>query len=115
MISPTLIAVDENVNALRDLERELKDRYARHYGVACLASSGEARTHLENLAANRDQVALILAARSLSGCSGSELLDEARHLHPHAKRGLLIDWGDWGDRTTGEDIFDSIAHGRIDH
>ena len=46
--------------------------------------------------------------------TGSELLDEARH-HPHAKRGLLIPWGGWGDRPTGEAIFDSIAHGRIDH
>jgi thioredoxin reductase (NADPH) len=113
--SPALIAVDEDGSALRDLERELKDRYARHYRVACLGSSREARIHLENLAADRDQVALILAAPSLSDCSGVELLDEARHLHPHAKRGLLIEWGEWGDRTTGEAIFDSIAHGRIDH
>ena len=47
--------------------------------------------------------------------TGSDLLDQARRLHPHAKRGLLIDWGDWGDRPTGEAIFAAIAHGRIDH
>ena len=57
----------------------------------------------------------MLAGQWLSGMTGSELLDEARHLHPHAKRGLLIAWGGWGDRATGEAIFDAIAHGRIDH
>jgi thioredoxin reductase (NADPH) len=42
-------------------------------------------------------------------------LDETRRLHPHAKRGLLIAWGQWGEPATAEAIFDSIAHGRIDH
>jgi thioredoxin reductase (NADPH) len=112
---PALVAVDEDVGALRDVERELRDRYARHYRIMCMRSSREARTCLEDLAAAGDEVALILAGQWLSGMTGSELLDEARHLHPHAKRGLLIAWGGWGDRATGEAIFDSIAHGRIDH
>jgi thioredoxin reductase (NADPH) len=112
---PALVAVDEDVGALRDVERELRDRYARHYRIMCMRSSREARACLEDLAAAGDEVALILAGQWLSGMTGSELLDEARHLHPHAKRGLLIAWGGWGDRATGEAIFDSIAHGRIDH
>jgi thioredoxin reductase (NADPH) len=112
---PALVAVDEDVGALRDVERELRDRYARHYRIMCMRSSREARACLEDLAAAGEEVALILAGQWLSGMTGSELLDEARHLHPHAKRGLLIAWGGWGDRATGEAIFDSIAHGRIDH
>jgi thioredoxin reductase (NADPH) len=115
MAGPVLVAVDEDADALRDVERELRDRYGRHYRVMCMPSSHEARACLENLAAASDEVALVLAGQWLSGMTGSELLDEARRLHPHAKRGLLIAWGDWGDRATGEAIFDSIAHGRIDH
>jgi thioredoxin reductase (NADPH) len=112
---PVLVAVDEDAGALRDVERELCDRYARHYRVMCMRSSHEARACLEALAAAGEEVALVLAGPWLSGMTGSELLDEVRHLHPHAKRGLLIAWGSWGDRATGEAIFDSIAHGRIDH
>jgi len=112
---PALVAVDEDVGALRDVERELGDRYARHYRVMCMRSPHEARARLEELAATGEEVALVLAGQWLSGMTGSELLDAARHLHPHAKRGLLIAWGEWGDRATGEAIFDSIAHGRIDH
>jgi thioredoxin reductase (NADPH) len=58
---------------------------------------------------------LILAGQRLSGMTGSELLDQARHLHPNAKRALLIEWGAFGNPETGGAIFDSIAHGRIDH
>jgi thioredoxin reductase (NADPH) len=112
---PVLVAVEEDAGALRDVERELRDRYARHYRVTCMRSSHEARACLEDLAAANEEVALVLAGQWLSGMTGSELLDEARHLHPHAKRGLLIAWGGWGDRATGEAIFDSIARGRIDH
>jgi thioredoxin reductase (NADPH) len=115
MSGPVIVAVDDDAAALRDVERELRDRYGRHYRVMCLPSPHEARASLENLAAAGDEVALVLAGQRLSEMSGSELLDEARHLHPHSKRGLLIAWGDWGDRATGEAIFDSIAHGRVDH
>ena len=115
MTGPVLLAVEEDAAALRGIEQELRDRYARHYRVRCLQSAEEARAWLGDLAAAGEQVALILAGQRLSGMTGSELLDEARHLHPHAKRGLLIDWGTFGDRATGETIFHSIAHGRIDH
>jgi thioredoxin reductase (NADPH) len=115
MPGPALVAVDEDAGTLRDVERELRDRYARHYHVVCVRSSHEALACLEELATSGEQVALVLAGQWLTGMTGSELLDRARHLHPHARRGLLIEWGDWGDPETGEVIFDSIARGRFDH
>jgi thioredoxin reductase (NADPH) len=115
MPGPVLVAVDEDAAALQHVERELRDRYGRHYRVMGMRSSHEALACLEDLAAAGEQVALVLAGQWLSGMTGSELLDQARHLHPHARRGLLIAWGGLGDRATGEAIFDSIAHGRIDH
>jgi thioredoxin reductase (NADPH) len=115
MSGPVLLAVDEDPEGLRDVERELSDRYGRHYRVICMRSASEAHDRLEELAAAGEDVALVLAGQCLSGMTGSELLDQARHLHPHARRGLLIEWGQWGNRATGEEIFDSIAHGRVDH
>ena len=115
MSGPVLVAVDEDAGALRDVERELRDRYARHYRVVCMRSPREVLARLEELAAEGEQVALVLAGQRLSGTTGGELLDQARHLHPHAKRGLLMAWDSVGDRATGEAIFDSIARGWIDH
>ena len=60
------------------------------------------------------EVALVLAGPWLDGATGSELLREVRHLHPHAMRSLLIAWGDWGQKATGEAIFDGIAQGHFD-
>jgi thioredoxin reductase (NADPH) len=115
MSAPVLLAVDGDAGVLREVGRELGERYAQHYRVICLTSPHEARACLEALAAAAEPVALVLAGQWLGGMTGGELLDEVRHLHPHSRRGLLIAWGDWGDRETGEAIFDSIAHGRIDH
>lgn len=115
MSGAVLVAVEDDVDALRDVERELRERYAHHYRVVCLRSPDRARACLERLAAAGDDVALVLSGQWLAGMTGSELLDHARRLHPHARRGLLIPWGAWGERETGEAIFDSIAHGRIDH
>ena len=112
---PVLLVVDQDVDSLRRIEHELRDRYGRHYYVTSTGSTTEARAQLEDLAADRAEVALILAGQSLPGTSGIELLDRARHLHPHAKRGLLIPRFLWGDPATGELIHDAMAHGLLDH
>ena len=109
-----LLAVDEP-DALRDVARELRDRYSRDYRVICTRSPQEALANLEGLAAAGEEVALVLAGHALPGMRGSELLAAARRFHPHAKRGLLIAWGGWGDQATGEAILDSMTHGRIDY
>jgi thioredoxin reductase (NADPH) len=101
MSGPVLVAVDEGAGALRDVERELRDRYARHYRVMCMRSPREVLARLEELAAEGEQVALVLAGQRLSGMTGGQLLDQARHLHPHAKRGLLMAWDSVGDRARG--------------
>ncbi len=114
MSDPLLVVVDDDPVLLGDVERELRDRYARHYRILALASSDEALGTLEELAAAGEQVALVMAAQSLSDTTGTELLGEVRRFYPHAKRGLLLNWGGWGDPVVGEAIFDATSRGRID-
>jgi len=115
MPGPVLLAVDDDPDALRAVESELRDRYARDYTVVCEESPEAALRRLEGLAEDGAEVALVLAGQWLSRITGSELLGRVHQLHPHAKRGLLIEWGGWGDRATGEAIHDAMAHGRIDY
>ena len=82
MAHPALVVIDDDQDALRDIERELRERYDSHYRVICVQSPQEARASLEELAAAGEDVALVLAGHSLSGTTGSELLEEARRLHP---------------------------------
>ena len=46
MANPVILAVDGDPAGLAGLERELVDRYARHYDVVCTSSAGEARDRL---------------------------------------------------------------------
>ena len=115
MQRPVLLAVDGDAEGLRNVERELLERYARDYEVVCLGSATEALRRLDELADAGEPVALVLAATALAGGTGTALLAEARLLHAHAKRALLIGWGEWGAAATGDAISEAIAVGQIDH
>ena len=39
MGAPVILAVDEDPDALRDIDQELNDRYARHYRVRAMPSA----------------------------------------------------------------------------
>jgi thioredoxin reductase (NADPH) len=111
---PLLVAVDDDPDLLRDVERQLRSRYEADYRVLSLGSTGEARATLEELAAAGEDVALVLAGEVLEGAPGTELLADVPGLFPHAQRVLLIGWGHVGDTSTGDAIFEAIARGRMD-
>src|SRR3954447_25505084 len=115
MSSPLLLVVDEDDAARRDVEAALHERYERHYELHGCASAGEARDTLRALAADGKDLALLLSALPLDGAAGTELLDDARRLHPTARRAQLIEWAQQGDPATGDALFEVIASGRIDH
>ena len=115
MPAPALLAVDADPAALSHVERELRGRYAGNYQIICTRSGDEALAVLLRLSDAGEEVALVLVGQSLSETTGAELLERVRRLHPHAKRGLLVAWGDAGHRPTAEAIFDSMALGRIDY
>jgi ActR/RegA family two-component response regulator len=114
MSGPLLVAVDDDPDLLRDVERELRNRYAADYRVRCVGSASEGRAMLQELAAAGEEVALVLAGEELSEASGTELLADVPSLFPHAQRVLLIGWGHLGDTDTGDAIFEAIARGRVD-
>ena len=115
MALPVLLAIDEDAEALRQVERELNDRYSRSYRVVCVSAAADAIAELEALAGAGEDVALVLSAQWLDETTGSELLGKVRALHPHAQRGLLIEWGSWGDGRTGEAIFQAMARRQIEY
>jgi hypothetical protein len=62
--NPVLVAVDDDPDVLRDVERELRNRYASDYRLCFLRSADEALATLEELG---EKVALALAGEGLSG------------------------------------------------
>jgi thioredoxin reductase (NADPH) len=112
---PVLLAADEDERALRVVERELLGRYERGYRVVCVGSAEDAIAELLALERAGEDVALVLAAQSFEGTTGGELLGKVRDIHAHAQRGLLIEWGSWGDGRTAEEIFQAMARRQIEY
>jgi thioredoxin reductase (NADPH) len=112
---PVILTVDDDEDARRTVESELRDRYGSHYRVVALGSASDARRELEDLDATGDEVALVLTAQRLSGTTGSDLLDDVRRRHPHAQRGLVVGWSEQGEPATARVIFEAFARGRINH
>ena len=115
MSIPLLLAVDDDPDRLRDVERELRNRYEADYRVRCLRSTTDALATLEEVATAGEEVALVIAAEELAGAPGTEVLAGVASLFPHAQRVLLIGWGRLGDSRTGDAIFEAISRGRMDH
>ncbi len=112
---PVLLVVDQDAQCLARTEQQLGNRYGGDYAVRAEGTAAAALAALEEMRDAGRPVALVLADQWLSGTTGAELLARTKVLHPSAKRGLLIEWGAWGDRETSEAIFEAMALGRIDY
>jgi thioredoxin reductase (NADPH) len=107
---PVLVAVVEDAAVLEAVETQLNERYSRHYRVESLRDANDALRTLTELADTGADVALVFA-----GQSTSELLEHVRHLHPQAKRALLVSSSAWTEPATAEAIRTSMTLGWIDH
>ena len=112
---PVILAVDDDAEALTRVERELLRRFGADYRIVRCDSGDSALATLEALRAAGAEVAVVLADQWMPGASGTEVLARVGDLHPDAKRGLLIRWGDWADRPTADAVLQAMALGRIDY
>jgi thioredoxin reductase (NADPH) len=112
---PVLLAVDGEPETLSRIEQELVRRYASDYRVVCVSSGAAACAEMEAMRAAREDVAVVLAEQWMPDQTGVECLARAQSLHPHARRGLLVEWGAWGDRETADAIQRAMALGQIDY
>jgi len=115
MSLPVILAVEEDPDCRARIERQLARRYGGDYSVRMEGSAAAALAALERMRDAGEQLALMLADQWLGGTTGAELLAQAKPLQPAAKRGLLIEWGAWGDEGTAAAIFEAMALGRIDY
>ncbi|RIK41644.1 MAG: hypothetical protein DCC55_11215 [Chloroflexi bacterium] len=111
MTKPVLMAVDEHIEDLAAIQRELHKRYATDYEVICERSAAAALQQLQALQAAGVEVAILLVASQLGAMTGVAWLDQAHELHPQTKRVLLIPFG---NRSASKPILRAISLGQID-
>ncbi len=112
---PVILAVDADPDCLVRVEDQLRRRYGGDYDVRAVATADAALGTLRELRDAGRPLALVLADQWLGETTGAELLARVKALHPSAKRGLLIEWGAWGDADTSAAIFEAMALGQIDY
>src|SRR3954451_8690608 len=112
MPNPILLAVHEQPTDREALQRELTSRYSSGYEIICEASPVSALERLDALRASAEANVLILfAASRMATMPGTEFLERAHELHPHAQRVLLIPWS---NRSASKPVLRMISQGRFD-
>ena len=110
MSKPAIVAVENNEAGGALLTSELRGRYSGDYSIVIEHSVDAALARLRELVETATPVALILAGHQAGGVA---LLQAAHAIHPHAKRGLLLRWGE--NHTAGEEIMRVITLGHADY
>jgi len=90
MALPIILAIDDELDALRDLERDLGKRYSADYQVLAIESPERGLELLTAAQRDRTEVAVVIACQRMKALSGIDFLVRAHELHPLARRVLLI-------------------------
>jgi len=106
---PIILAVDDDPQVLAAIARDLRQEFSEEYRILRVNSGPEALTTLQELRAQEEPVALVLADQRMPGLEGVELLTAARELYPDAKRVLLTAYADT------EAAVRAINSARLDH
>jgi len=94
MGKPVILAVDDDPQVLRAVERDLRRKYAREYRVLRADSGESALDTLGKLKLRGDPVALFLVDQRMPRMTGVEFLEKAIEVFPEAKRDLLTAYAD---------------------
>jgi thioredoxin reductase (NADPH) len=89
MEKPSIITVDDDAEALRAIERDLRRKYSADYRVPRADSGKAALDIVRELQIRNNAVALFLVDQRMPEMSGVEFLEQAVRFYPDAKRILL--------------------------
>ena len=106
---PVLLAVDDDRDVVRAVERDLRTHYAEDFAVLSAASGAEALELLTRLRERTTPVALVITDQRMPQMTGIELLALAADAAPGARRVLLTAYADT------EVAIRAINEIRVDH
>jgi thioredoxin reductase (NADPH) len=94
MPRPVILTVDDDIDVLRSIERDLRQRYSEKYRILAAESGHAALGILRRLQQRNEAVALLLVDHRMPQMNGIETLLEAIKIYPEAKRVLLTAYAD---------------------
>jgi thioredoxin reductase (NADPH) len=94
MGKPIILTADDDPEVLRAISRDLRRKFGQQFQVIRADSGHAALDALQQVKLRSEAVALMLIDQRMPDMTGVELLSEARHLFPQAKRALLTAYAD---------------------
>jgi thioredoxin reductase (NADPH) len=113
--APVLVVCAADDGRRAAVVAQLEERYSATYDVVSAGTASETADVLRITAGDGRQVAILLADDPGSLENGRTVFRLASELFPDVRRGLLVEWGAWGDRDTADRILMLMAQGQIDY
>src|ERR1700712_3691872 len=94
MDEPIIFSIDDDLQVLRALSRDLKEQYRKEYKILSTSSVKEALDSLLELKNKGETIALFIADQRMPEMDGVSFLVKATEFYPEAKRVLLTAYSD---------------------
>jgi thioredoxin reductase (NADPH) len=94
MAKPTILTVDDDLEVLQAIARDLRKEYGDRFRIVRSNSGASAIEALEQLKLRNETVALFLTDQRMPEMSGVEFIEQAAPMFPKAKRVLLTAYAD---------------------
>jgi thioredoxin reductase (NADPH) len=94
MAKPIIITVDDEIQVLNAIVRDLRQQFGSEYRIMKANSGAEALETLRQLKLRNSPVALLLADQRMPEMEGTEYLSQAVEFYPEARKVLLTAYAD---------------------
>ncbi len=94
MAKPVILTVDDDVEVLDAIERDLRQHYRSDYRIVKASSGREALDAVRTLKARNTPIALFLVDERMPEMTGTDFLREVRSLYPDSRKVLLTAYAD---------------------
>ena len=91
---PFIIVVDDDVQVLRAIQRDVRKKYRDEYRVLAAGSGKEALEAVGELKQKNETVAMFLSDQRMPGMEGTDFMEKAKVIYPDAKKVLLTAYSD---------------------
>ena len=89
MKKPIIFSIDDDLQVLSSLKRDLRSNYKSKFRVISTADANEALEALQTFKKKGEDIALFISDQRMPIMNGVEFLEKAKEIYPEAKRVLL--------------------------
>ena len=91
---PFIIIIDDDIQVLRAIQRDVRNKFREEYKVLATESASEALEAIKELKMKNETVALFISDQRMPEMEGIAFMEKAREIFPDAKKVLLTAYSD---------------------